>query len=201
MPLRNKSTNDLLYSFNKNTFDDIKNKNCTSYNYHEIKDKYKKYDENNIISLKKNKNNNIINNVKKVEINDCNNYNYKTSTYNSKNYKLNKFDIKPLKKTLYVKRKELTKYFHVINPKRYSYGGKKLQTSTNKNNHQYKEVIKTSYSKDKNTKNGRVINFNEFNNDIDNNNNNKKISSYKDKYKSQLKTETNNNINNNNKDN
>jgi hypothetical protein len=53
MPLRNKSTNDLLYSFNKNTFDDIKNKNCTSYNYHEIKDKYKKYDENNIISLKK----------------------------------------------------------------------------------------------------------------------------------------------------
>jgi hypothetical protein len=201
MPLRNKSTNDLLYSFNKNTFDDIKNKNCTSYNYHEIKDKYKKYDENNIISLKKNKNNNIINNVKKVEINDCNNYNYKTSTYNSKNYKLNKFDIKPLKKTLYVKRKELTKYFHVINPKRYSYGGKKLQTSTNKNNHQYKEVIKTSYSKGKNTKNGRVINFNEFNNDNDNNNNNKKISSYKDKYKSQPKTETNNNINNNNKDN
>ena len=201
MPLRNKSTNDLLYSFNKNTFDDIKNKNCTSYNYHEIKDKYKKYDENNIIRLQKNKNNNIINNVKKIEINDCNNYNYKTSTYNSKNYNFNKFDIEPLKKSLYVKRKELTKYFHVINPKRYSYGGKKLQTSTNKNNHQYKEVIKTSYSKDKNTKNGRVINFNEFNNDNDNNNNNKKISSYKDKYKSQPKTETNNNINNNNKDN
>ena len=201
MPLRNKSTNDLLYSVNKNTFDDIKNKYITNYNYHEIKDKYKKYDDNNIISLKKNKNNNIINNIKKIEINDCNNYNYKTNTYNTKNYKFNKFDIKPLKKSLYVKRKELTKYFHIIKPKKYSYGGKKLQTSTNKDNHQYKEVISTSYSKDKNAKKGRVINFTEFNNDNDNNNNNKKISSYKDKYKSESNTETSNNINNINKDN
>ena len=216
MPIRNKSMNNLLHSVDKNNFDDIKKKYQTNNNYNDIINKYKRnsaqlktdsYINHNFKNISFNNNNpkiinangisninNISRNGKNIEINDYNsNYNIyynKKNNYNFKSYKHNKFTFKPLKKSLYIKRKELSKYFHVISPKKYSYGGQNLETSNTKNNHQYKEVVKTSYSTGKNSQKSRVINYNEFNDDN---------TFCNDKLNTRSNTEANN-INNNIKD-
>ena len=197
IPLRNRSMNNLLYTNIKNPIKDFKNNYYMNYNdYSEINNNNKKYDDEIKKDLyKEDKNIRKIETTyhsnKNLKINNdeiINNYKKNYNHNNLKNYNFNKYDIKPLKKSFKIKKKELAKYYHIINPKKYSYGGQKLQTVHNINNHQYKEVINTSNSKNKNLHKSRVINYNESNNNNDDNisNNNK------------LKIDTNNEILNNN---
>ena len=105
----------------------------------------------------KNKN---INNIYSSYNKNLNNLNINKNNKNNKNFILNKYEtkIKPVK-SFQIKRKELSQYYHTANPKKYSYGGEKLETANNTNNHQYKEVYETS--KDKILQKSRVINFND----------------------------------------
>ena len=204
-PQRNR--NNLLYSKNNNSLEELKrkyynyynqNKNTNTnnqiYNYRYknesyTKDKNKKLDKNysspNLIIKKNDKSDNINNynnysfkdiKIKNNDLIDSNNHLEKNIT-NIKNKV-----IKP-SKSFQIKRKELSKYYHISNPRKYSYGGEILETVTNADNHRYKEVIGTSNSKDKNINKSRVI-YNSKNNNIDTNTNNDNLN---------LKIEVNNN--------
>ena len=181
-PLRNKSTNYLFTSYNNynnNSIDKFKNKYFTYYDYNNINDKtdysnsyIQKFEKqrnysyqdikikNNYKNInEKDKNESVYNNL---HISDNNNINMEKKNKNN-NYFLNKHRIKPIN-SFQIKRKGLSKYYHIISPKKYSYGGKILQTENNTNNHSYKEIV-TSKSKGKDLKKSLVINYNENNND------------------------------------
>ena len=214
-PQRNKSLNNLLYSQNNNSLEELKRKYYNYYNENKnnnkknqiynykykndlyLNDKIKKLDKNysspNLI---------IKNNEKTDNINNYNNYTFKdirvknndlinnNNNHNNNNHleknitNLKQHVIKP-SKSFQIKRKELSQYYHISNPRKYSYGGEILETVNNADNHKYKEVIGTSNSKDKIINKSRVI-YNSQNNNIEANNNNDDIN---------IKIETNNNNN------
>lgn len=200
-PQRNKSLNNLLYSQNNNSLEDLKrkyyniyndnnnkNRNNQIYNNYKYKnniytnDNIKKLDKNysspNLI-IKKNENSDNRNNYnnysfKDIKIKNNNINNSKNNLEKNINNNIKNNKIKP-SKSFQIKRKELSQYYHTSNPKKYSYGGDILETVNNADNHKYKEVIGTSNSKDKNINKSRVI-YGSQNNNIDmntNNNNNK----------------------------
>ena len=214
-PKGNKSTNNIFISQNNNLFDDKLrqryNKNFNKRTVFDYKRKKGYHTDYNSKKLELNRNYSypnikIKNNSKNENDNDniYNNYNFKSvkikggNIHNSYNNNLNindinqsillkKYNIKPFK-SFQIKRKELSQYYHVSNPKKYSYGGKKLQTVNSTDNHKYKEVMGTSESKENKMKKKRVINFNGIkNSDNDINKSNDKI-----------KIEINNDISNSN---
>lgn len=194
-PKGNKSTNNIFISQNNNLFDDNLRQRCnknnnkrTIFNYKRKKDYYTDYNNKKLELSRTHSypNIKIKNNSKKENGNDniYNNYNFKSvkikggNIHNSYNNNLDindtnqsiflkKYNVKPFK-SFQIKRKKLSQYYHVSNPKKYSYGGKKLQTVNSTDNHKYKEVTGTSVSKENKMKKSRVINFNEIkNNDND----------------------------------
>jgi hypothetical protein len=202
-PKANKSTSNIFISQNNNLFDDNLRQRCDkNYNKRTIFHYKRKKDYQNDYNNKKKElsrthsypNIQIKNNSKNENSNDdiYNNYNFKSvkikggnmhNSYNNnigindanQNILLKKYNIKPLK-SFQIKRKKLSQYYHISNPKKYSYGGKKLQTVNSTNNHKYKEVTGTSVSKENEMKKSRVINFNELKNkDNDINMSNDKI--------------------------
>ena len=202
-PKANKSTSNIFISQNNNLFDDNLRQRCDkNYNKRTIFHYKRKKDYQNDYNNKKKEmsrthsypNIQIKNNSKNENSNDdiYNNYNFKSvkikggnmhNSYNNnigindanQNILLKKYNIKPLK-SFQIKRKKLSQYYHISNPKKYSYGGKKLQTVNSTNNHKYKEVTGTSVSKENEMKKSRVINFNELKNkDNDINTSNDKI--------------------------
>ena len=133
----------------------IKENINNNYNYDYKKIKLKKKDINDIYYSF----NNNLNKLNYININNNNNNNIN-------NLFLYRYEakIKPVK-SFQIKRKELSQYYHIVNPKKYSYGGEKLETVNSTTNHQYKEVKGTSNSKDgKNLPKSRVIYYNELNN-------------------------------------
>jgi hypothetical protein len=202
-PKANKSTSNIFISQNNNLFDDNLRQRCDkNYNKRTIFHYKRKKDYQNDYNNKKKElsrthsypNIQIKNNSKNENSNDdiYNNYNFKSvkikggnmhNSYNNnigindanQSILLKKYNIKPLK-SFQIKRKKLSQYYHISNPKKYSYGGKKLQTVNSTNNHKYKEVTGTSVSKENEMKKSRVINFNELKNkDNDINMSNDKI--------------------------
>ena len=130
-----------------NNKEKVKNNNY-SYDYRNIKPKKKeKYDSYN----------NNLNNLNNINLNTNNNNLFLNR---------NEVKVKPVK-SFQIKRKELSQYYHIVNPKKYSYGGETLETVNSTNNHQYKEVFGTSNSKDdKILPKSRVIYYSEaINND------------------------------------
>ena len=167
---RNKSANNLKINKIRNSFD---NQKKIYYNNINVNRNYKIYDDkidnhkymNNYPGKIENYNNNyrnmkyLKNNSNK---NNVNNTNYLNS--NKKNNHYTKFRNGNLSKNLLqIKRKQLSKFYHIRNPKKYFYGGKLLQTASNPNNHKFKEIIGRSKSKDKNLIKNKIINFNDKN--------------------------------------
>ena len=193
-PRGNKSMNNIFSSQNNNLFEDkLRLRFHNNFNKKTIfeykRKKYYNTYNNDKFKFSRNysyPNLKIKNNSKNENISDniYNNYNFKSvkikggdmhNNYN-KNLEINdinqsiflkKYNIKPFK-SFQIKRKELTKYYHTSNPKKYSYGGEKLQTVNYSDNHQYKEVMGTSASKDNNMKKSRVINLNNIKNSDNN---------------------------------
>ena len=226
---RNRSLNNILYSQNDNSLEELKRKYYNYYNDNKNNNKNKNKNKN------KNNNNEIYNyrykndlhpdnNIKKIEknysspnliiqnnkntdnINNYNNYTFKdikiknndlinnnnsnnknnTNNHLQKNITNVKNNVIRPSKSFQIKRKELSKYYHTTNLRKYSYGGDILETVSNADNHKYKEVISTSNSKDKNINKNRVI-YNSQNNIIDTNTNNNNNKNYN------LKVKVNNN--------
>jgi hypothetical protein len=93
-------------------------------------------------------------------------------------------DIQPMNSSE-LKRKKLAQYYHIINLKKYSYGGDQLETVNEANNHKYIEIKGTSSNKSLSI-NSKNKNKNKFNFD------------YKDKLKIEINDNNNSNFTTNN---
>ena len=173
-PHRNKSMHNLLISQNNNSFEELKRKYKKNYNDNNNNLIFN-YKANNISFLDKMKKREIERNYSspnliKNQKENYNNYNYKNINLNNNDiyYSYNLEDNKKKYMNKYnndfmkpnqLKRKELAKFYHISYPKKYSYGGRQLETANNTDNHQYIEVIETSSPKEKNSNKSRVINY------------------------------------------
>ena len=151
---RNNSSNNLLTIENN----DLVEANNKKYNYNYNYSNYK-----------------IKNNKRKKNYSNINNNFYRNKTLNIiqtenddnliRSFVIYKNEIKPLYSEK-IKKNKISKYYHQGEPKKYSYGGKKLKIASNFNNHSYKETIDRSNSRDKIFNKCRVINYTDGNNTI-----------------------------------
>lgn len=161
-PLKNRSTNNIFTSNNKDSLDKLRDKYSLNFRYNNNIEDNSDLNNNNIQSYERQ--NHSYKDIK-IKNNNCNHIqnekNDKNIIYNSYNNNA----IRPLN-LFEIKRKGLSRYYHIINPKKYSYGGKILQTEYKTNNHKYKEIIGTSNSKYNILKKNGLINYNDDNYDI-----------------------------------
>ena len=171
--IRNKSMINLLNKENRDFIDELRNK-YENKNNNRYKNMYY-YNYNNYLcksNVEQDVDSFYINNdtMKKnsVLFNSYSNLDINNNNENDQ-IDLNSNDKKVIKPhhSFNLNRKETSKYYHTISPKKYSYGRGKLQTVVNANNHRYKEVFCTSKSKKKKKDKNHVNNnnFNDTNNE------------------------------------
>ena len=192
--IRNKSVINIMNKENKKFCDQLRKKYDLNENK-ENKTYYLKYSNNNIYKYKTKveeekesdfglhlykdriKKNKEFLNKSCINLNNM----YINMNNNNKNNNEISFDMNNIvrpKNTFNLNRKESSKYYHEVNPKKYPYGEGKLQTVCISDNHRYKEIIGTSPKKNKKIMPpNKEINFNAYNNNRssyipDNDNNN-----------------------------
>ena len=128
---KNKSMNNLSTNPNIDyyTFKECENEYSANYNNNIQKNNINKNRANNYrykdITTSKN---NLYNNHSFVEVKDTS----KSKKYTNKTYKVN------------IPRKELSKFYHYVGLRRYSYGKGKVETTNNSKNHKYTEIYENS---------------------------------------------------------